>query len=105
MTVWNSKVATLMCPSDGYVGQVNLSNYMACYGTTTVNCCNTLGATPTGIYGYQYGASIAGILDGTSNTIAFSESLSGSLVRRSAALSAAIRQETPVFVTRAISKT
>jgi prepilin-type N-terminal cleavage/methylation domain-containing protein/prepilin-type processing-associated H-X9-DG protein len=77
LTVWNSKVATLLCPSDGYAGQVNLNNYFACYGTTTINCCNSIGATPTGIYGYEYGATIANILDGTSNTIAFAESLTG----------------------------
>jgi len=77
LTVWNAKVNVLMCPSDGYVGQVNLSNYHASVGTTTVNCCSTASSPPTGIYGYQYGASIANILDGTSNTIAFAESLTG----------------------------
>ena len=77
LTVWNSKVATFLCPSDGSAGQVNLNNYFASYGTTTVNCCSTLGANPTGIYGYQYSATIANILDGTSNTIAFAESLTG----------------------------
>ena len=34
-TVYNTKLAMFLCPSDPFSGVQNLNNYMACYGTTT----------------------------------------------------------------------
>jgi prepilin-type N-terminal cleavage/methylation domain-containing protein/prepilin-type processing-associated H-X9-DG protein len=74
-TVWNSKVGFLLCPSDGLNGTANTNSYFASMGPTTVNCCSN--AVPPGLFGYENGFSTAAITDGTSNTVAFSESLSG----------------------------
>jgi prepilin-type N-terminal cleavage/methylation domain-containing protein/prepilin-type processing-associated H-X9-DG protein len=74
------------CPSDpqagngprGYTGR-DTNNYMASLGTTT-NMGNTNNQTPTlaslpltGLFGFQSCKSIAAVLDGTSNTVAFAE--------------------------------
>jgi prepilin-type N-terminal cleavage/methylation domain-containing protein/prepilin-type processing-associated H-X9-DG protein len=75
LTVWQSKVAIFLCPSDGLNGTANTNNYFASMGPTTVNCCSN--AIAPGLFGYETGYSIAAVTDGTSNTIAFSESLSG----------------------------
>jgi prepilin-type N-terminal cleavage/methylation domain-containing protein/prepilin-type processing-associated H-X9-DG protein len=78
LTVWNTKLAAFLCPSDGLAGQANLNNYFASQGPSTINCCNNpLSSTPPGLFGYEVSYSIAAVTDGTSNTIAFSESLTG----------------------------
>ncbi len=82
-TVWNTHIATLLCPSDGYSGAVqsaslgNLNNYAASIGTTTANCCNRIDLFTTGLFAYESAYSIQSCTDGTSNTIAFAETLSG----------------------------
>ena len=78
LTVWNSKIAVFLCPSDGLAGQANINSYFASMGPSTINCCNNpYSSTPPGVFGYEVSYSIAAITDGTSNTIAFSESLTG----------------------------
>ena len=74
-TVNLTKINTFMCPSDGNTGAVsgNLNSYYGCYGTS---------ASPallqtTGLFAFLTSYSIANVLDGTSNTIAFSEGLVG----------------------------
>jgi prepilin-type N-terminal cleavage/methylation domain-containing protein/prepilin-type processing-associated H-X9-DG protein len=72
-TVYNTKLATFLCPSDGNAGTTNINNYHGCMGTTT------LIANPgsTGLFTYQYCYSIGDVLDGTSSTIAYSEAVVG----------------------------
>jgi prepilin-type N-terminal cleavage/methylation domain-containing protein/prepilin-type processing-associated H-X9-DG protein len=75
------------CPSDPQAGNGpygntgrDTNNYMASLGTTTyLGCSNTFFYTTmaqlptTGLFGYQYVKSVANVLDGTSNTVAFAE--------------------------------
>jgi prepilin-type N-terminal cleavage/methylation domain-containing protein/prepilin-type processing-associated H-X9-DG protein len=77
-TAYNIKINTFLCPSDGNAGNVNINSYHASLGTTTYNCCNTGANLTTGVFGYAKGAGIRDILDGTSNTIAYSEGIVGS---------------------------
>jgi prepilin-type N-terminal cleavage/methylation domain-containing protein/prepilin-type processing-associated H-X9-DG protein len=83
-TVWTTKIATLLCPSDGNAGQgntsqglTNINNYFASIGTTTANCCQNVDASTTGLFAYETNYSIQQCTDGTTNTIAFAEGLTG----------------------------
>jgi prepilin-type N-terminal cleavage/methylation domain-containing protein/prepilin-type processing-associated H-X9-DG protein len=84
LTAFNTKIATLLCPSDGNAGQggtaagyTNINNYFASIGTTTANCCQNADANTTGLFAYETNYSIQQCIDGTSNTIAFGEGLTG----------------------------
>ena len=85
ITVWNTHVATFLCPSDAYAGSVsgltaslgNLNNYAASMGTTTANCCQHIAMTTTGLFAYEAVSAIQFVTDGTSNTVAFAETLTG----------------------------
>jgi prepilin-type processing-associated H-X9-DG protein len=72
-TAYNSKIATLLCPSDGNAGNVRINSYMGSQGTTTIN----VSATTTGIFSYTTRIGIRDVTDGTSNTISHSEALVG----------------------------
>ena len=85
-TVYETKIASYLCPSDGNAGTQTitpvstpgLNSYHGSIGTTTYNCCTFPGAVnTTGVFGYTRGSTIADISDGTSNTIAYSEALVG----------------------------
>ncbi len=85
-TVYETKIASFACPSDGNAGTQNpltagnpgLNSYHGSIGTTTYNCCTSPGAVnTTGLFGYARGSTIADVVDGTSNTIAYSEALVG----------------------------
>ena len=81
------KVNSFMCPTDPYVGQVNINSYHACYGTSsdwpsgpnngTGNMQNADGSGSTGMFAVWVSYGIRHALDGTSNTLLFSEALVG----------------------------
>ncbi len=74
-TASTAKIASFLCPSDGRAGQSNINSYYGSMGTTTA----VYSDTSTGIFPFRYRSySIADVSDGTSNTIAFAESVVGS---------------------------
>jgi prepilin-type N-terminal cleavage/methylation domain-containing protein/prepilin-type processing-associated H-X9-DG protein len=85
-TVINAQVKAFVCPSDPSAGGTynNSNNYFASVGTTTnfgsagVTTVVSLSDHPTtGLFGYELCYGIRDVIDGTSNTIAFSESTVG----------------------------
>jgi prepilin-type N-terminal cleavage/methylation domain-containing protein/prepilin-type processing-associated H-X9-DG protein len=79
-TAYNTKIGIFLCPSDANAGQLNINNYHASIGTTTYNIGLTdygLNPASSGVFAMQTSYSIAAINDGTSNTIAYSEALTG----------------------------
>jgi prepilin-type N-terminal cleavage/methylation domain-containing protein/prepilin-type processing-associated H-X9-DG protein len=85
-TVSSTVVSGFICPSDANALRPNLNNYFASVGTTTdfmtVNCwgginpsCKPTGAT--GVFAYFLSYGVNDIPDGTANTIAYSEVLTG----------------------------
>jgi prepilin-type N-terminal cleavage/methylation domain-containing protein/prepilin-type processing-associated H-X9-DG protein len=85
-TVANTVIGGFLCPSDTNASRPNINNYYASIGTTTnfmtINCwgAGSVGCAPTGstgVFTYFYSYGISDITDGTANTIAFSESITG----------------------------
>ncbi|APW61924.1 DUF1559 domain-containing protein [Paludisphaera borealis] len=85
-TVVNTVVSGFNCPSDANSLKPNLNNYFASVGTTTdfmaADCwgginpnCRPTGST--GMFAYFLSYGLRDATDGSSNTIAFSESLTG----------------------------
>jgi len=75
LTVWHTKIASFMCPSDGEVGLNNINSYQGNCGTGT----NVEITTETnGIFANHNAYNLAQVIDGTSNTIAATEALVGS---------------------------
>jgi prepilin-type N-terminal cleavage/methylation domain-containing protein/prepilin-type processing-associated H-X9-DG protein len=81
LTVTNTIVKSFLCPSDANAGKGGWTNsYAASQGTTTYGYpwndgdYNTFHKS-TGVFAYQNCYNIASISDGTSNTIAYSETL------------------------------
>jgi len=80
-TAYNAKVAGFLCPSDGNAGKDSLNSYLGSYGTGT----NPWATASNGVFSPQRTAySIADVSDGTSNTIAYVESLTSDLNQPSA---------------------
>jgi prepilin-type N-terminal cleavage/methylation domain-containing protein/prepilin-type processing-associated H-X9-DG protein len=84
ITAYNTKLNAFLCPSDPYSGQQNLCNYAASYGTTTYMPYYQVGSSgtqnqgdTTGLFTIWKSYSIANATDGTSNTLAFAEALTG----------------------------
>jgi prepilin-type N-terminal cleavage/methylation domain-containing protein/prepilin-type processing-associated H-X9-DG protein len=80
-TVTLSKIATFLCPSDTYAGKSDNNSYHGCYGTD-VNTCNWItdasGAMQSsGLFVHWNAYGIQAVTDGTSNTIAMGEALTG----------------------------
>jgi len=71
-TVYNSKVAFFLCPSDGNAGRAGTNSYFASQGTTTFGYGTN---KSSGVFTNTVSYGLADITDGSSNTIAFSESL------------------------------
>ena len=86
-TALATRVNAFMCPSDPYVGQLNINNYHACYGTASDwpsgpnngvgNMQNADGSGSTGMFAVWISYGIRDALDGTSSTLLFSEALVG----------------------------
>ena len=90
-TAWNTNVNAFICPSDGLTGQYNNNNYFGSIGTTTDFQCGGVGpgaayssgssclGGSSGIFAHFITYSVANVTDGSSNTIAFSEGLVGTV--------------------------
>jgi prepilin-type N-terminal cleavage/methylation domain-containing protein/prepilin-type processing-associated H-X9-DG protein len=94
-TAYRTEINTYLCPSDPNVATLrdNINSYYGCMGTTTLYQQGTSNKPPyaagingnpttepfqgTGVFFYAISYGINSIVDGTSNTIAFSESLAG----------------------------
>ena len=78
-TAWNTLIASYLCPSDANAGNStgNTISYRGSIGTTTDPNAYYGQQRSTGVFTYLRSYSIADITDGTSNTIAFAESLVG----------------------------
>jgi prepilin-type processing-associated H-X9-DG protein len=86
-TVVATVVRGFMCPSDPYVGQQNINNYHACYGTTSDwpsgpnngngNMQNADGNGSTGMFAVWMSYGLRHALDGSSSTLLFGEALVG----------------------------
>src|SRR5262249_11276693 len=78
---WNTKINSLLCPSDGNAGATGTTNYRGSIGTTTSPSqywgWSTGIPTSTGVFTYLNSYGIQDITDGSSNTVAFSETLVG----------------------------
>ena len=88
-TIYNTRIASFLCPSDGLAGQQNINSYAGSIGTSTIQY-PTPGGTTTGIFqvydpatNHCNSVSLASITDGTSNTIAFGEGLVGDYSKNS----------------------
>jgi len=68
-----TRINSFLCPSDDNSGTSLINNYLASKGTTT----NGLPGTATGLFPYNNSYGLRTVKDGTSNTIAFGESLVG----------------------------
>jgi prepilin-type N-terminal cleavage/methylation domain-containing protein/prepilin-type processing-associated H-X9-DG protein len=93
-TVITAKVATFLCPSDPNNGRSGngdngTNNYFACLGATTslfqgkATNAPTLANVPTsGLFAWQQCYGLNTVIDGTSNTVAFGESVVGASTQR-----------------------
>ena len=83
-TAYNTKLNAFLCPSDPNSGITNLCNYAGSIGTTTYspefqvsNASVRGGGDTTGIFTMWKSYGIQNVTDGTSNTLAFAEALTG----------------------------
>lgn len=85
-TAANTIISTFICPSDPNALKPNMNNYYASVGTTTnfmtANCwgginpaCKPTGST--GVFTYFLAYGLSDITDGSSNTVAYAEALTG----------------------------
>jgi prepilin-type N-terminal cleavage/methylation domain-containing protein/prepilin-type processing-associated H-X9-DG protein len=71
-TVVNTRIASFLCPSDGYAGRNYTNNYYASAGLTTHRHHHV---EFSGVFARNVCYGIASITDGTANTVAFSEGI------------------------------
>jgi prepilin-type N-terminal cleavage/methylation domain-containing protein/prepilin-type processing-associated H-X9-DG protein len=77
-TAWNSKVKVYLCPSDSNAGQNNTNSYRGSVGTTSLPTGSGYwGGDSTGMFTYLKAYGLRDAIDGTSNTVAYAESLVG----------------------------
>ena len=80
-TVYNTRIASFLCPSDGLAGQQNINSYHGSIGTSTIQY--PADGNTTGVFRVYNNlnqcnsVNLASITDGTSNTIAFGEGIVG----------------------------
>ena len=73
-TVWNMKVSTFVCPSDGNAGKTHFNSYHGSFGTGT----DPWASDTNGFFAPRFTAYDMGSFpDGTSSTIAYVEALTG----------------------------
>jgi prepilin-type processing-associated H-X9-DG protein/prepilin-type N-terminal cleavage/methylation domain-containing protein len=80
-TVLLMRIGSFLCPSDGFSGQRCTNSYYGSMGTTIGYLTQT---ASDGLFAETVGHNIRDILDGTSNTVAFSEALVGDLTSSAA---------------------
>jgi prepilin-type N-terminal cleavage/methylation domain-containing protein/prepilin-type processing-associated H-X9-DG protein len=80
-TVYNTTLSMFQCPSDPFVGRYSNNSYYACYGTSTwmpeLFVAWNPGGGSTGLFAIWTSYGIRDAVDGTSNTIAYSEGMTG----------------------------
>ncbi|WP_165067164.1 DUF1559 domain-containing protein [Paludisphaera rhizosphaerae] len=80
-TVNNTIVSSFLCPSDGQTasntGAKRINNYYGSYGVTTDIWGRTGNINSTGVFAHLVAYGIGSVTDGTSNTIMWSEGLTG----------------------------
>ena len=80
-TIYNTRIAGFLCPSDGLAGQQYTNSYLGSVGASTIKY--PLDGNTTGIFriydvNFRSGSvTLAAITDGLSNTLAFGEGLVG----------------------------
>lgn len=87
-TPWRTQIPMLRCPSDpgriilGNFSSMGRSNFMFCYGDSQRGSelaeWEAVSSSTRGVFQLRYGRSLAGCLDGTSNTIALGEAATAS---------------------------
>jgi len=77
-TALYTTIPGFLCPSDPYSGKKTgyINNYYASIGTT-IGVVQNYGQNSTGIFSYQQNYGLSDITDGSSNTVAFGEALTG----------------------------
>ncbi len=76
-TVYLTRINEFLCPSDPDAGPDNLNSYNDSIGTTTITPVTQTTTWSNGLFSFWRSYRIQDCIDGTSNTIAFSEALVG----------------------------
>jgi prepilin-type N-terminal cleavage/methylation domain-containing protein/prepilin-type processing-associated H-X9-DG protein len=76
-TVYSTVINEFLCPSDPNAGVTNLNSYIDSFGTTTITAVTQTTTGSSGLFTFWRSYGIQHCIDGTSNTIAFSEGLVG----------------------------
>lgn len=80
VTAANTKIASFLCPSDPFAGRQDINSYHACFGTTVEQGYwewGTASPDSSGLFCQYTAYPIESCTDGTANTIAFGEALTG----------------------------